>query len=111
MNVREGLVCVISVKLPQPQFEGQTKTKLGNSEVKGIVETLVNEGLGAFIEQNPTVAKKIIGKAVDAARARDAARKARELVRRKGVLDNTAPSRKTCRLPGAFAGAFRVVYC
>ena len=95
-DVREGLVCVISVKLPQPQFEGQTKTKLGNSEVKGIVETLVNEGLGAFIEQNPAVAKKIIGKAVDAARARDAARKARELVRRKGVLDNTA-------LPGKLA--------
>ena len=95
-DVREGLVCVISVKLPQPQFEGQTKTKLGNSEVKGIVETLVNEGLGAFIEQNPAVAKKIINKAVDAARARDAARKARELVRRKGVLDNTA-------LPGKLA--------
>ena len=95
-DVREGLVCVISVKLSQPQFEGQTKTKLGNSEVKGIVETLVNEGLGAFIQQNPAVAKKIIGKAIDAARARDAARKARELVRRKGVLDNTA-------LPGKLA--------
>ena len=95
-DVREGLVCVISVKLAQPQFEGQTKTKLGNSEVKGIVETLINEGFGAFLEQNPGVGKKIIGKAVEAARARDAARKARELVRRKGVLDSTS-------LPGKLA--------
>ena len=95
-DIREGMVCVISVKLPQPQFEGQTKTKLGNSEVKGIVETLVNDGLGAYLDQHPAVAKKIIGKAVDASRARDAARKARELVRRKGVLDNTA-------LPGKLA--------
>jgi DNA gyrase subunit B len=89
-DVREGLVCVISVKLAQPQFEGQTKTKLGNSEVKGIVETLINEGFGAFLEQNPGVGKKIVGKAVEAARARDAARKARELVRRKGALDSTS---------------------
>src|SRR4030095_15599117 len=82
-DVREGRVTVISVKLPQPQFEGQTKTKLGNSEVKGIVEAMVNDGLGKFLEESPTVAKRIIGKAVDAARAREAARRARELVRRK----------------------------
>ena len=85
-DVREGLVAVISVKLPQPQFEGQTKGKL-NSDISGQVQQFVNERLGAFFEQNPPVAKKIINKAIDAARAREAARKARDLTRRKGALD------------------------
>jgi DNA gyrase subunit B len=85
-DVREGLVAVISVKLPQPQFEGQTKGKL-NSDIAGIVQAFVNERLGAYLEQNPPVARKIINKAVDAARAREAARKARDLTRRKGALD------------------------
>src|SRR3954462_7531600 len=85
-DVREGLVAVVSVKLPQPQFEGQTKGKL-NSDIAGIVQAFVNERLGAFFEQNPQVAKRIINKAIDAARAREAARKARDLTRRKGALD------------------------
>jgi DNA gyrase subunit B len=87
---------VISVKIPQPQFEGQTKTKLGNTEVKGIVEGVVNDRLGAFLEENPSIARRIIAKVVDAALAREAARKARDLVRRKGALDNMA-------LPGKLA--------
>ena len=95
-DIREGMTAIVSVKIPQPQFEGQTKTKLGNTEVKGIVEAIVNDRLGAFLEENPAVSKRIIAKAVDAARARDAARKARDLVRRKGALDNTA-------LPGKLA--------
>jgi DNA gyrase subunit B len=95
-DIREGLTGVISVKIPQPQFEGQTKTKLGNTEVKGIIETIVNDRLGQFLEENPTIAKRIIGKAVDAARAREAARKARDLVRRKGALDGSS-------LPGKLA--------
>jgi DNA gyrase subunit B len=85
-DVREGLVAVVSVKLPQPQFEGQTKGKL-NSDIAGIVQAFVNERLGAFLEQNPPIARKIINKAIDAARAREAARKARDLTRRKGALD------------------------
>lgn len=95
-DVREGLTAVISVKLTNPQFEGQTKTKLGNSEVRGLTETIVSNGLEAFLEENPTYAKIIIEKALTSARARDAARKARELARRKSVLDSTS-------LPGKLA--------
>ena len=94
-DVREGLVAVVSVKLPQPQFEGQTKGKL-NSDIAGTVQAFVNERLGAFLEQNPPIAKRIINKAVEAARAREAARKARDLTRRKGAMDGAG-------LPGKLA--------
>jgi len=95
-DVREGLTAIISVKVPEPQFEGQTKTKLGNGEVKGIVESVFTEKLALFFEENPAVARKIVQKAVDAFLARNAARKAKELARRKTILDSTS-------LPGKLA--------
>ena len=95
-DVREGLTCVIHVKVKDPQFEGQTKTKLGNSEVEGIVKSVVNEALGDFFDKNPSVARAIIAKAISAARAREAARKARELVRRKNAMEGSL-------LPGKLA--------
>jgi DNA gyrase subunit B len=95
-DIREGLTAVISIKLTDPQFEGQTKTKLGNSEVRGIVDSIVGEGVSSFLEENPQVAKLVLDKALMAARAREAARKARELTRRKSVLESTS-------LPGKLA--------
>ncbi|MBI2438328.1 MAG: DNA topoisomerase (ATP-hydrolyzing) subunit B, partial [Lentisphaerae bacterium] len=95
-DVREGLTAVLSVKIPNPQFEGQTKTKLGNSEAQGIVESVVNDELGAFFEETPPVARRVVEKGLLAARARVAARKARDLTRRKGALDSAA-------LPGKLA--------
>lgn len=95
-DVREGLAGVISIKIPEPQFEGQTKAKLGNSDVKGIVESIINTELGHFLEENPSVARVIIDKSINAAKAREAARKARELTRRKGALNYSS-------LPGKLA--------
>ena len=95
-DVREGLTAVVSVKLPNPQFEGQTKTKLGNSEIKGLVETLLNERLAEFFEENPATARKIVEKSLNASRAREAARKAKDLIRRKNAMDGGS-------LPGKLA--------
>ena len=95
-DIREGITAVVSVKVREPQFEGQTKTKLGNSEVTGVVQSMVNDALSTFLEENPNVAKAILEKCVSASRAREAARKARELVRRKSALETTT-------LPGKLA--------
>jgi len=95
-DIREGLTAILSIKLPEPQFEGQTKTKLGNSEVRGIVENIVNEKLGSFLAENPKTAEIVIGKAINASQAREAARKARELTRRKSFLESSS-------LPGKLA--------
>ena len=95
-DVREGLVAIVSVKLPNPQFEGQTKMKLGNGDIKGIVESIVNENLSLHFEENPQDAKKIIEKCIQSARARLAAKKARDLTRRKSALENDT-------LPGKLA--------
>ncbi|MCX5759053.1 MAG: DNA gyrase subunit B, partial [Candidatus Hydrogenedentes bacterium] len=105
-DTREGLTAIVSVRIPNPQFEGQTKMKLGNSDVQGIVNSMVYEGLQSFFEENPPIANRIIGKTIDAARAREAARKARDLTRRKGVLDSMS-------LPGKLADCSErdPVYC
>lgn len=95
-DIREGLTAVISVKVPEPQFEGQTKTKLGNSEIRSIVDSITGEGLTVFLEENPATGKKVIEKSIQASRAREAARKARELTRRKSALEVSA-------LPGKLA--------
>lgn len=95
-DIREGLTSIISVKVREPQFEGQTKTKLGNSEVRGMVDSIVAEGMGTYLEENPNIAKRIIEKTINASRAREAARKARELTRRKSALESTT-------LPGKLA--------
>lgn len=95
-DVREGITAVIAMKVPEPQFEGQTKTKLGNSEVKGFVESVLNERLGSYLEENPPLAKKIVAKCVEASRVREATRKAKDLARRKGALDSGS-------LPGKLA--------
>ena len=109
-DVREGLTAVISVKLTDPQFEGQTKAKLGNAEVKGQVQAAVTEGINQYLEENPQDARRIIEKSLTAARAREAARKARDLVIRKSAPRGLGTAGQAGRLPGARPGAERAVH-
>ena len=106
-DIREGLCCVLHVKVKEPQFEGQTKTKLGNGEVEGIVKTVVNEHLASYLQEHPGVARNIIEKAVSAAQAREAARKARDLVRKKSGLENAVLPGQAGRLLARRPGALR----
>ena len=110
-DYQEGLTAVISVKLPNPQFEGQTKGKLGNTEIDGIVQSLVNDLLGQYLEENPSISKVMVQKAIDASRAREAARKARDLTRRKGLALVGESSRKARGLSESRSGSDRAVHC
>ena len=110
-DIREGLTAIISIKIPEPQFEGQTKQKLGNSEARGAVDSIVSEQLTYFLEQNPPVARNICEKAIMAQRARDAARKARDLTRRKTALEGTSLPGKISRLLRKRSGKKRDIYC